>query len=117
MAETTWARILTSCPCPPLFEFGTKFLPPETGALKRDRKSMSPRRAEIGDHHARELAAKPAFLVASYQLRVSEDWVVGRRLSHEQDENKLKLCKRWGEALTKKGLIQRKAWRDRRDRG
>ena len=29
-------------------------------------------------------------------------------LSHEQDENKLKFCKRWGEALTEKGLIQRK---------
>jgi len=36
-------------------------------------------------------------------------------LSHEQDENKLKFCKRWGEALTEKSLIQRK-FRDRRDR-
>jgi hypothetical protein len=29
-------------------------------------------------------------------------------LTGEQDENKLKFCKRWGEALTEKGLIQRK---------
>jgi hypothetical protein len=31
-------------------------------------------------------------------------------LSREQDENELKFCKRWGEALTltEKGLIQRK---------
>ena len=26
-------------------------------------------------------------------------------LSREQDENKLKFCKRWGEALTERGLI------------
>ena len=39
---------------------------------------MSPRRdPEIGDYHTREMAAKTAFLLASYQLRVSEDWVVG----------------------------------------
>ena len=29
-------------------------------------------------------------------------------LSREQDENELKFCERWGEALTEKGLIQRK---------
>ena len=33
-------------------------------------------RPEIGDHDAREMAAKTAFLLASYLLRVSEDWVV-----------------------------------------
>ena len=38
---------------------------------------VSAQRPEIGDHHAREIAAKTAFLVASCQLRVSEDWVVG----------------------------------------
>ena len=32
---------------------------------------------EIGDHNARELAAKTALLLASYQSRVSEDWMVG----------------------------------------
>jgi len=38
---------------------------------------VSAQRPEIGDHHTREMAAKTAFLLASYQLRVSEDWVVG----------------------------------------
>ena len=37
---------------------------------------VSAQRPEIGDHHTREMAAKSAFLLASYQLRVSEDWVV-----------------------------------------
>jgi len=37
---------------------------------------VSAQRPEIGDHHAPEMAAKTAFLLASYQLRVSEDWVV-----------------------------------------
>ena len=39
---------------------------------------VSAQRPEIGDHHTREMAAKTAFLLASYQLRVSEDWVVTR---------------------------------------
>jgi hypothetical protein len=44
---------------------------------KRGLKAMfSAQRPEIADHHAREMAAKTAFLLASYQLRVSEDWVV-----------------------------------------
>jgi hypothetical protein len=38
---------------------------------------ISGQRPEIGDHRAREMAAKMAFLLASYLLRVSEDWVVG----------------------------------------
>src|SRR6516225_678592 len=37
---------------------------------------VSAQRPEIGDHHTREMAAKTAFLLASYQLRVSGDWVV-----------------------------------------
>ena len=37
---------------------------------------VSAQRPEIGDHHSREMAAEMAFLLASYQLRVSEDWVV-----------------------------------------
>ena len=37
---------------------------------------VSAQRPEIGDHHTREMAAKTAFLLASYQSRVSEDWVV-----------------------------------------
>ena len=38
---------------------------------------VSAQRPEIGDHHSQEMAAEMAFLLASYQLRVSEDWVVG----------------------------------------
>src|SRR6516162_6427606 len=38
---------------------------------------ISAQRPEIGDHHTREMAVKTAFLLASYQLRVSGDWVVG----------------------------------------
>jgi hypothetical protein len=37
---------------------------------------VSAQRLEIGDHHTREMAAKTAFLLASYQLRVSQDCVV-----------------------------------------
>jgi hypothetical protein len=50
-------------------------LPPETGA-PRPEDDVSEQRLEIGDHHAREMAAKTPFPLASYQLRVSEDWVV-----------------------------------------
>ena len=42
-------------------------------------KACSAQRPEIGDHHTREMAAKTAFLLASYQLRVSEDWVAETR--------------------------------------
>ena len=62
---------------PALFGFGTGFLPPETDAQKGAGDDVSKRRPEIGDHDAREMAAKTAFLLASCQLRVSEDWVVG----------------------------------------
>src|SRR5215470_4442280 len=44
---------------------------------KRPEDDISEQRPEIGDHHSREMAAEMAFLLASYQLRVSEDWVVG----------------------------------------
>jgi hypothetical protein len=37
---------------------------------------VSAQRPEIGDHHKRKMAAKTAFLLASYQLLVSGDWVV-----------------------------------------
>ena len=62
---------------PALFEFGTGFLPPETDAQKGARGDVSKQRPEIGDHDAREMAAKTAVVLASCQLRVSEDWVVG----------------------------------------
>jgi len=38
---------------------------------------VSAQRPEIGDHHMREMAAKTAFLLASYQLRVSGDCAPG----------------------------------------
>jgi hypothetical protein len=38
---------------------------------------VSEQRPEIGDYDAQEMAAKTALLLASYQLQVSEDWVVG----------------------------------------
>ena len=38
---------------------------------------VSVQRPEIGDYHVQISAAKAGFLLASYQLRVSEDWVVG----------------------------------------
>jgi hypothetical protein len=38
--------------------------------------NVSAQRPEIGDHHTREMAAKTAFSLANYQLRVSEDRVV-----------------------------------------
>jgi hypothetical protein len=43
---------------------------------KRLKDDISAQRPEIGDHDVREMAAKTAFLLASCQLRVSEDWVV-----------------------------------------
>jgi hypothetical protein len=42
---------------------------------------ISAQRPEIRHHHTREMAAKTAFLLASYQLRVSEDWVAPRSVS------------------------------------
>src|SRR5215471_9360382 len=51
-----------------LFEFGTGFLPSETGAPKGGPEDDVPaQRSEIGDHHSREMAAEMAFLLASYQ--------------------------------------------------
>ena len=49
-------------------------------ARKKGRKDdVSAQRPEIGDHDALETAAKTAFLLASYQLRVSGDWEPGTR--------------------------------------
>src|SRR6516164_8153770 len=60
-----------------LFEFGTGFLPPETGAPKGFLKTMSPRRDRKSETTTREKwPQKWLFLLASYQLRVSEDWLV-----------------------------------------
>ena len=58
-------------------EFGTGFLSPETDGKKGPDDDVSVQRPEIGDHDAREMAAKAAFLLVSYLLRVSQDWVVG----------------------------------------
>jgi hypothetical protein len=48
---------------------------------------IAAQRPEIGDHDAREMAAKTAFLLASYQLRVSEDWVVADAVERNWWEN------------------------------
>ena len=68
-----------SCDQPALFEFGTGFL--ATGdwrTQKGPEDDVSGQRPEIGDQHTRERTAKTAFLLASYQLRVSQDCVVGK---------------------------------------
>src|SRR5215468_10924291 len=44
---------------------------------KRLRDDISAQRPEIGDHHARERAAKEAFSLADLDAWVSGDWVVG----------------------------------------
>ena len=70
---------------PALSAFGTGFLPPETDAPKRGSEDgVSAQRPEIGDHDTRVMAAKTAFLLASYQLRVSMD--DGDRQSQHQVE-------------------------------
>jgi len=52
-------------------------LPLETGAPKKTPEDdISAQRPEIGDHHAREWAAKAAFLPVCVNIRVSEDWMV-----------------------------------------
>jgi hypothetical protein len=51
-------------PKPAFFEFGTGFLPPETGVPKGPEVDISAQRAEIGDHHTRKMAAKTAFVLA-----------------------------------------------------
>jgi hypothetical protein len=43
---------------------------------KRPEDNISEQRPELGDYRALEMAAKTAFLLASCQLRVSQDWVV-----------------------------------------
>jgi len=46
---------------------------------KEPEADVSKQRPEIGDYHAQNSAAKTAFLLASYQLRVSEDCLVETR--------------------------------------
>jgi hypothetical protein len=59
------------------FEFGTGFLLPETGAIKRALETMSPHRDRKSPaKDSREMAAKAAFLLMGSTARVSEDWVV-----------------------------------------
>jgi hypothetical protein len=48
---------------------------------KGARGDVSKQRPEIGDHDARGMAAKTAFLLASYQLRVSEDDTAPRQVA------------------------------------
>jgi hypothetical protein len=76
-APSDRTRPAHSCDQPALFEFGTGFLPPETGAPKEPQRRISAQRPEIGDHHAREMTAKAAFSLADLDAWVSGDWVVG----------------------------------------
>ena len=56
---------------------GTGFLPRETsGGRKRLKDDISAQRLEIGDRPARKMAAKTAFVLEGFNIRVSEDWVV-----------------------------------------
>jgi hypothetical protein len=65
-------------PPAPAHEFGTGFLPPETGAQKRRWRAMSPSRDQRLETTTREKwPQKRPLLLASCQLRVSGDWVVG----------------------------------------
>src|SRR6516164_7038743 len=43
---------------------------------KGARGDVSKQRPEIGDHDAREMAAKTAFVLSGLNIQVSEDWVV-----------------------------------------
>jgi hypothetical protein len=49
---------------------------------KRDKDDVSAQRPEIGDCHAREMAAKTALLLASYQLRQTTEFftLVGTKI-------------------------------------
>ena len=55
---------------------GTGFRPPETGAPNRDLETISLRRDRKSETTTREKWPQKRFLLACYQLRVSEDWVV-----------------------------------------
>ena len=64
-------------PNPPSSRLERDFCRRRLARQKGREDDVSAQRPEIGDQRAREMAAKTAFLLASYQLRVSEDWVVG----------------------------------------
>ena len=61
---------------PAFFSLERDFCRRRLARQKGPEDDVSAESPEIGDHHTREMAAKTAFLLASYQLRVSEDWVV-----------------------------------------
>ena len=44
---------------------------------KQPEDDISERGPEFGDYRAREMAAKTAFVLAGFNIQVSEDWVVG----------------------------------------
>ena len=57
---------------PPSSSLERDFCPRRLARRKGPEDDVSAQRPEIGDNHTREMAAKTAFLLASYQLRVSE---------------------------------------------
>src|SRR6516162_9191621 len=66
-------------PNPPSSRLERDFCRRRLARQKGPEDDVSAQRPEIRDHHTREMAAKTAFLLASYQLRVSEDWGCGFR--------------------------------------
>jgi len=69
---------------PPSSSLERDFCPRRLARRKGPEDDVSAQRPEIGDHHTREMAAKRAFLLASCQLRVSEDWVVADAVGCER---------------------------------
>jgi hypothetical protein len=69
--ETDAAPIAAASPPSPSLE--RDFRRRRLARQKGPEDDVSAQRPEIGDHHTREMAAKTAFLLANYQLRVSTD--------------------------------------------
>ena len=74
-AKPELAHALLQSACP-LRVWNGIFAAGDWRAKKGPEDGVSAQRPEIGDNHARDMAAKPAFLLANNLLRVSEDWVV-----------------------------------------
>src|SRR5262252_4597116 len=63
-------RFAHSCDQPPYSSLERYFCRRRLARQKGPEGDVSAQRPEIGDHHTREMAAKTAFLLASYQLRL-----------------------------------------------
>jgi hypothetical protein len=72
----SWPRTLAISP--PSSSLERDFCRRRLAHQKGPEDDVSGQRPEIGDQHTRERTAKTPFLLASYQLRVSQDCVVGK---------------------------------------